>query len=161
MPCENIISAMVENFKSVFTPEWEKRAEELGFSVHEIITLASIIEKETGAEDERGLISSVFHNRLKRGMRLETDPTVIYGIKNFDGNITRKNLSELTPYNTYKIKGLPPGPIAGPGYESIKAALYPAETDFFFFVSKNDGTHIFSSNFKEHNMAVQKYQVKK
>ncbi|MDQ1329739.1 MAG: hypothetical protein QG578_1 [Thermodesulfobacteriota bacterium] len=160
-PCENIISAMVENFKSVFTPEWEKRAEELGFSVHEIITLASIIEKETGADEERGLISSVFHNRLKKGMRLETDPTVIYGIKNFDGNITRKNLSELTPYNTYKIKGLPPGPIAGPGYESIKAALYPADTDFLFFVSKNDGTHVFSANFKEHNMAVQKYQVKK
>jgi len=160
-PCENIISAMVEKFQSVFTPEWEKRAEELGFSVHEIITLASIIEKETGAKEERGLISSVFHNRLKKGMRLETDPTVIYGIKSFDGNITRKNLAESTPYNTYKIKGLPPGPIAGPGYESIEAALYPAETDYLFFVSKNDGTHTFSANFKEHNSAVKKYQVKK
>lgn len=159
--CENIISAMVEKFKSVFTPEWEKRAKELGFSIHEIITLASIIEKETGADEERGLISSVFHNRLKKGMRLETDPAVIYGIKNFDGNITRKHLSEMTPYNTYKITGLPPGPIAGPGYESIKAALYPAETDYLFFVSKNDGTHIFSADFKEHKRAVHKYQPKR
>jgi UPF0755 protein len=94
-------------------------------------------------------------------MRLETDPTVIYGIKNFNGNITRKNLSETTPYNTYKITGLPPGPIAGPGYESIKAALYPAETDYLFFVSKNDGSHFFSVDFKEHNRAVKKYQQAK
>ncbi|RPH48196.1 MAG: endolytic transglycosylase MltG [Desulfobacteraceae bacterium] len=160
-PCENIISAMVEKFQSVFSPEWEKRAKELGFSIHEIITLASIIEKETASQDERRIISSVFHNRLKKGMRLETDPTVIYGIKNYKGNITRKHLSDRTPYNTYKIPGLPPGPIAGPGYESIKAALYPAETDYLFFVSKNDGTHIFSADFKEHGRAVRKYQVKK
>ena len=157
--CENIISAMVEKFQSVFTPEWEKRAKELGLSIHEIITLASIIEKETASQDERLVISSVFHNRLKKGMRLETDPTVIYGIKNFNGNITRKDLSETTLYNTYKITGLPPGPIAGPGYESIKAALYPAETDYLFFVSKNDGSHIFSADFKEHNRAVKKYQL--
>jgi UPF0755 protein len=149
---------MVEKFQSVFTPEWEKRAKELGLSIHEIITLASIIEKETASQDERRVISSVFHNRLKKGLRLETDPTVIYGIKNFNGNITRKNLSETTPYNTYIITGLPPGPIASPSYESIKAALYPAETDYLFFVSKNDGTHIFSADFKEHNRAVRKYQ---
>jgi len=159
--CENIISAMVEKFQSVFTPEWEKRAKELGFSTHEIIILASIIEKETASQDERRVISSVFHNRLKKGMRLETDPTVIYGIKNFNGNITRKNILETTPYNTYKITGLPPGPIAGPGYESIKAALYPAETDYLFFVSKNDGSHIFSADFKEHNRAVRKFQQAK
>jgi UPF0755 protein len=91
-------------------------------------------------------------------MRLETDPTVIYGIKNFDGNITRKHLSAKNPYNTYQIEGMPPGPIASPGYDSIKAALYPAETPYTFFVSKNDGTHYFSANLKEHNWAVNKYQ---
>jgi UPF0755 protein len=155
---ENIISAMVERLWSVFKPEWKKKAEEIGFSIHQVITLASIIEKETGDKDEREQIASVFFNRLNKGMRLETDPTVIYGIKNFDGNITRKHLSTKNPYNTYKIDGLPPGPISSPGYDSIKAALYPAETSYLFFVSKNDGTHHFSTNFKEHNRAVNKYQ---
>ena len=155
---EDIVSATVERLWAVFKPEWKERAKELGFSIHQIITLASIIEKETGVKHERELISSVFHNRLKKGMRLETDPTVIYGIKNFNGNITRKHLSTKTPYNTYQIEGLPPGPIASPGYDSIKASLYPAETRYIFFVSKNDGTHYFSVNLKEHNKAVNKYQ---
>ncbi|MBU1183298.1 MAG: endolytic transglycosylase MltG [Proteobacteria bacterium] len=158
---EDIVSAMVERLWAVFKPEWKERANELGFSIHQIITLASIIEKETGDKHERELISSVFYNRLKKGMRLETDPTVIYGIKKFDGNITRKHLSTKTPYNTYQIEGLPPGPIASPGYDSIKASLYPAETPYIFFVSKNDGTHYFSANFKEHNRAVNKYQRSK
>ncbi len=158
---ENIVSAMVERLWSVFKPEWKERAKELGFSIHQIITLASIIEKETGDKNERELISAVFYNRLKKGMRLETDPTVIYGVKNFNGNITRKHLSAKNPYNTYQIEGLPPGPIASPGYESIKASLYPAETAYIFFVSKNDGTHYFSTNFKEHNRAVNKYQRSK
>jgi UPF0755 protein len=155
---EDILSAMVDRLWSVFKPEWKERAKELGLSLHQIITLASIIEKETGDKKERELIASVFFNRLKKGMRLETDPTVIYGIKNFDGNITRKHLAAKNPYNTYKIEGLPPGPIASPGYDSIKASLYPAETPYLFFVSKNDGTHHFSANFKEHNRAVNKYQ---
>jgi len=158
-PVENIISAMVERLWSVFKPEWKERADELGFSLHQVITLASIIEKETGDKDERELIASVFFNRLKKGMRLETDPTVIYGIKNFDGNITRKHLAAKNPYNTYKIDGLPPGPIASPGYDSIKATLYPAETFYLFFVSKNDGTHHFSPNLKEHNREENKYQT--
>ena len=105
------------------------------------------------------MISSVFHNRLKKGMRLETDPTVIYGIKNFNGNITRRDLRTWTPYNTYLIKALPPGPIANPGRMSIKAALYPARTDYIFFVSKKDTTHKFSKTVKEHNRAVRKYQL--
>ncbi len=160
-PVENIVSATIERLWAVFKPEWKERAKELGLSIHQIITLASIIEKETGDKNERELISSVFYNRLRKGMRLETDPTVIYGIKNFDGNITRKHLSEKTPYNTYKVEGLPPGPIASPGYDSIKASLYPAETPYIFFVSKNDGTHYFSANLKEHNRAVNKYQRSK
>lgn len=156
---EGMIRAMVGRFRSVFSEKWEKRAEKLGFSVHEIVTLASIIEKETAVEGERKIVSSVFHNRLEKGMRLETDPTVIYGIKDFDGNLTRKDLREPTPYNTYTNFGLPPGPIANPGEASIEAALYPADTDFIFFVAKPDKTHHFSTNLKEHNRAVRKYQL--
>ncbi len=156
---KEIIKTMVKTFNKAYTPEFRKRTEVLGFSIHQIVTLASIIEKETGAAKERPLISSVFHNRLKKGMRLESDPTVIYGIKNFNGNITRKDLRRWTPYNTYKIKGLPPGPIANPGGKSIEAALYPADTDFIFFVSKNDTTHKFSRTIREHNRAVRKYQL--
>ncbi|MDY0361510.1 MAG: endolytic transglycosylase MltG [Desulforegulaceae bacterium] len=156
---EVIIKKMIENFFKNYSKEFSKKASELGLSDHEIITLASIIEKETGQKEERTVISSVFHNRLKKNMKLETDPSVIYGIKNFDGNITRADLKKETPYNTYIIKGLPPGPIANPGLKSIKAALYPAKTDFLFFVSKKDGTHYFSKTYSEHKMAVKKYQL--
>lgn len=150
---------MVKRFWSVFKPEWKNRAKTLGFTIHQVVTLSSIIEKETGAPVERPIISSVFHNRLKRGIRLESDPTVIYGIEDFNGNITRRDLAEDTLYNTYRIKGLPPGPIANAGIESIEAALYPADTRFLYFVSKKDNTHQFSTNLKDHNMAVQKYQL--
>jgi UPF0755 protein len=158
---QQIISAMVARFHKAFLPEWKERAKEMGFSVNEIITLASIIEKETGVGSERPIISSVFHNRLKRKMRLATDPTVIYGIKNFNGNITKKDLNTYTPYNTYMISGLPPGPIANPGSESIKAALYPATTKYLYFVAKRDKTHHFSSTLEEHNRAVRKYQLRR
>jgi len=158
---EKIISTMVDRFRSVFTAKWKKRAEELGLSIHQVLTLASIIEKETGAPFERPIISSVFHNRFKKGMRLEADPTVIYGIKNFNGNLTRKHLTTWSPYNTYKIKGLPIGPIACPGAKAIEAALYPADTDFIFFVSKRDTTHKFTTNLKDHNKAIRKYQLRK
>lgn len=156
---EKIIRTMHKRFKTVFTDQWRERAKKLGFSVHDIVTLASIIEKETGASQERPVISSVFHNRLKKRMRLESDPTVIYGMADFNGNITKKDLRTHTPYNTYKIKGLPPGPIANPGREALKAALYPAETRFLYFVSKRDTTHKFSTNIKDHNQAVRKYQL--
>ncbi len=159
--CENIIRTMVNRFQQIFTPAMKTRAGELGFNIHEVVTLASIIEKETGDASERPLISSVFHNRLKKNMRLESDPTVIYGIKDFDGNIKRRHLRMLTPYNTYKIKGLPLGPIASPGELSIKAALYPEKSDYLFFVSKKDTTHKFSKTIQEHNRAVRKYQLRK
>lgn len=158
---EKIISTMVKRFWSVFKPELKNRAKTLGFTIHQVVTLSSIIEKEAGVAGERPIISSVYHNRLKRRMRLESDPTVIYGIKDFNGNITRKHLAENTPYNTYKIKGLPPGPIANAGIEAIEAALYPADTRFLFFVSKKDNTHQFSTNIKDHNRAVRKYQLRK
>jgi UPF0755 protein len=154
-----VIKKMAENFFKNYSAGFSKRANQLGMSDHEIVTLASIIEKETGRDQERALISSVFHNRLKRKMRLETDPSVIYGIKNFDGNITRADLRQKTPYNTYVIRGLPPGPIANPGLKSIKAALYPEDTEFLFFVSKKDGTHYFSKTYKEHKTAVRKFQL--
>lgn len=154
-----IIATMVKQFRAAFKPAWEQQAQALGMTVHEVITLASIIEKETGAPEERPLIASVFHNRLQKGMRLETDPTVIYGITDFDGNIRRKDLQTHTPYNTYKIKGLPPGPIASPGARAIEAALFPAQSNLLFFVSKKDGTHHFSTTLTEHNAAVAKYQL--
>jgi len=156
-----IITTMHTRFQAVFTQQWKQRAGEKDLSVHQVVTLASIIEKETGAAFERPLISSVFHNRLKKGMRLESDPTVIYGIKNFDGNITRKHLAAKTPYNTYQIKGLPPGPIANPGAEALKAVLFPADTKYIFFVARKDRTHQFSTNLKDHQRAVRKYQLKR
>jgi len=158
---DTIIDTMVDRFRSVFIPDWRNRAKEMGFSVHEIVTLASIIEKETGAASERELISSVFHNRLKKRMRLESDPTVIYGIKDFNGNLTRKDLKTHTKYNTYRIKGLPPGPIANPGQAALHAALFPADTEYLYFVSKKDTTHHFSTNFTDHNQAVRKYQLRR
>ncbi len=154
-----IIGTMVRELKTIFTPAWEAAARQAGFTIHQVLTLASIIEKETGDPGERALISSVFHNRLKKRMRLESDPTVIYGISDFDGNLTRKHLHTHGPYNTYLNTGLPPGPIANPGAEAIKAALFPEKTDYLFFVSKKDGTHHFSTHFAAHNRAVKKYQL--
>jgi len=157
-----IINKMVETFKErALKQEFLKRARDMGFSYHEIITLASLIEKETGKDSERKQISSVFHNRLKKNMLLQTDPTVIYVIDVFDGNIRKRDLKIDSPYNTYLYKGLPPGPIANPGLKSIIAALYPANTSNLYFVSKQDGSHKFSATLNEHNRAVQKYQLRK
>lgn len=129
-----------------------------GLTKHQIVTLASIIEKETGRDDERPLIASVFYNRLRRGMPLQSDPTVIYGLTNFDGNLRKADLINPHPYNTYVHPGLPPGPIANPGLGSIQAALNPAQTDFLYFVSRGDGTHEFSRDASSHARAVRKYQ---
>jgi UPF0755 protein len=156
-----IVTTLVNRFWSVFDEEWRQQGKQNGFSIHQIVTLASIIEKETGDPAERAIISSVFHNRLKKRMRLESDPTVIYALKDFDGNLTRKHLATPTPYNTYKIKGLPIGPIANPGRESLDAALFPANTPYLYFVSKKDSTHQFSTNLKDHNKAVRKYQLRR
>ncbi|HMA66892.1 MAG TPA: endolytic transglycosylase MltG [Desulfosalsimonadaceae bacterium] len=156
---EKIIATMAAEMRENIPAEWNKRAEELGLSMHQVLTLASIIEKETSAPRERPLISSVFHNRLDKDMRLETDPTVIYGIKDFDGNLTRADLNTRTPYNTYRIRGLPPGPIANPSRAAIHAALYPADTEYLYFVAKPDRTHHFSRTLAEHNKAVRKYQL--
>ena len=155
---DEVIKIMVAHFKRVYKPDFSLRAAELGITDHEIITLASIIEKETGLPEERPLISAVFHNRLKRGIPLCSDPTVIYDIKDFDGNLRKRDLQKRTPYNTYLIQGLPPGPIANPGKSSILAALYPAPVRYLYFVSRNDGSHYFSATLREHNEAVRRYQ---
>ena len=157
LPAKKVVDVMVHRFFEVVSP-YLGRMKEKGMSLREVVTLASIVEKETGLASERPLIASVFLNRLKKGMRLESDPTVIYAIKNFNGNLTRKDLNRRTPYNTYVIRGLPPGPIANPGIDSIRAVLYPADTSYLYFVSKNDGSHYFSSTLAEHNRAVARYQ---
>jgi UPF0755 protein len=156
-----IIETMVQRFNAQFPEAWRQRAAQLNMSVHQVVTLASMIEKETGASQERPLISSVFHNRLKKKMRLESDPTVIYGLKNFDGNLTRKHLITPSAYNTYLIRALPAGPIANPGRAALEAALFPAQSDYLYFVSKKDGTHTFSKNYREHSAAVRKYQLRR
>ena len=155
---EELLSQMIARFYRIFKPEMYRQADAVNFSVHEVVTLASLIEKETGTAPERPLVSAVFHNRLKKGIPLQCDPTVIYGITDFDGNLTHQHLRTLTPYNTYLVRGLPPGPIANPGLNSLLAAIQPAREDYLYFVAKGDGSHQFSSDLASHNRAVQQYQ---
>lgn len=155
---KDVIRTMVEQLNQVVTPEWQARAKDIHMTMHQVLTLASVIEKETGSGEERPQISSVFHNRLQKKIPLQSDPTVIYGLPNYDGNIHKKDLSHPSPYNTYRWAGLPPGPIASPGAQAIRATLYPAVSPYLYFVSKNDGTHQFSATLIEHNKAVDKYQ---
>ena len=158
LPAKEVARVMVDHFLAVWS-ELAPAAAEQGLSMREVVTLASVVEKETGAPQERPLISSVFHNRLAKRMRLESDPTTIYGIENFDGNLRRVHLEDETnPYNTYRIKGLPPGAIANPGREALQATVAPAESKFLYFVSRNDGTHKFSATYREHVAAVDAYQ---
>lgn len=161
LSAQEVAGVFVVQFKRVWV-DLAELATQQSLSRKEIVTLASIIEKETAAPEERPLIASVFHNRLKKRMRLETDPTVIYGIKDFDGNITRKHLRDETNiYNTYRIFGLPPGPIASPGIEALRAAIQPAESDYLYFVSRNNGTHKFSKTYREHSQAVRDFQLRR
>lgn len=158
---KEILGAMLDRFSKQDLYLLKEEGERLGLSLHQVVTLASIIEKETGLPEERPLISSVFHNRLKRGMRLQTDPTVIYGIwERWDGNIRKRDLQTATPYNTYAIDGLPPGPIANPGWSALLAAVQPVESDKLYFVSRGDGGHVFSATFEEHNRAVTQFQLR-
>ena len=154
-----IIKAMVRRF---FEKTKDLDFNRSKLSPHQVVILASIVEKETGMDFERPLISSVFHNRLRKKMKLQTDPTILYGILKKTGketnNIRKKDILAPTEYNTYVIKGLPPGPISNPGVEAIKATLKPEKSDKIYFVSKNDGTHVFSRNYKDHMKAVWKYQ---
>jgi UPF0755 protein len=157
-----LVRWMVERFTRVFTPAMQQAAQARGLDVRRTMTLASIVERETARPDERPLVASVYENRLRIGMPLQCDPTVIYALMKagkYTGNLTRENLAFDSPYNTYRYPGLPPGPIASPGKASIDAAIRPAESEFLYFVSRNDGSHVFARTLDEHNRNVQKYQV--
>ena len=158
----DLVGAMVAQFRAEFDGELRALAVERDLSVHEAVTLASIIQKETGAAAEHGLVSGVYHNRLRIGMPLQSDPTVIYALDRagqYDGNLTRDNLQFDSPYNTYRYRGLPPGPIAAPGRAALRAALAPADVSYLYFVSRNDGTHAFADTLREHNRNVREFQV--
>lgn len=153
---------MVERFRKALTPDLVEAARDRGLSIHQLVTLASIVEKETSRADERGLVAAVYSNRLRIGMLLQCDPTVIYALERagtYDGNIRKEDLGVDSPYNTYRFAGLPPGPIASPGKDALVAAAHPADADFLYFVSRNDGTHEFARTLEEHNRNVQKFQV--
>jgi len=152
-PSEKVARILVEQFKKIFTDSFVRRAEEINFSLSEVVTLASMVEAEAKDGEEREMISAVYHNRLKRGMLLQCDPTVIYALPQLDRPLLLKDLEIDSPYNTYKYPGLPPGPICNPGKASIQATLYPADVDFLYFVAKGDGTHIFSTTLRQHNNA--------
>lgn len=158
---DQLLKMMVDLFKVNFS-QVQIPQEMSSWTQHQIVTFASIVEKETGAAWERPLISSVFHNRLQKRMRLQTDPTIIYGIADETGkyeiDIGRDDIRRPTRYNTYVISGLPPGPIANPGRMALEAAVNPEQSEYLFFVSKNDGTHIFSKTYEEHNRAVTEWQ---
>lgn len=155
---EEVLEMMVKRLRKVYNAELMDRTHELGLDERSVLTLASIIEKEAVIDRERPIISAVYHNRLDRGMPLQADPTAIYGIKPQSYGITGRDVRRKTRYNTYFIKGLPPGPIAAPGIKSIRAALYPADVPYLYFVSNNNGTHTFSVTLKEHRDAVDTYK---
>ncbi len=163
-PPDMMLRHMNKKFWKVFNELLKKYPPPLGLSPSDVVTLASMVEKETSSAIEKPLVASVFLNRLSRGMKLQCDPTVIYGLiltGKFNNNLTKKNMRYPSPYNTYLYKGLPPTPIACPGKDSLLAVLRPAKTSYLYFVSKNDGTHFFSSSFSKHKEAVKKYQKKR
>ena len=159
MDTRTIMRMMSDRFQAKVTGSMIEKARAQGLGLKQWVTLASIIEKETGSREEMPLVSAVFYNRLRIKMPLQSDPTVIYGIDNFDGNLTRKDLERQNPYNTYLNRGLPPGPICSPGMDALQAALNPAPVTYLYFVSRNDGTHQFSATLAEHSRAVRKFQI--
>ena len=160
---DQLVQRMVTAFRDVMTPDLVQRAAARGMSVRELMTLASLVEKETAKPGERPIVAAVYTNRLKIGMGMQCDPTVIYALERagkYDGNLTRENLQFDSPYNTYRYAGLPPGPIAAPGRASIEAAASPADVPYLYFVSRNDGSHVFSATLDEHNRNVYEFQKK-
>jgi UPF0755 protein len=161
-PAAAVIEQMVAGFRTALTEDVRAAATAQGLTIRELVTLASLVEKETGAADERPMVAAVYRNRMKVHMGMQADPTVIYALQKagkYNGNLSRDNLQFDSPYNTYRYAGLPPGPIASPGKASLQAAAKPADVDYLYFVSKNDGTHVFASTLDEHNRNVFTWQV--
>jgi UPF0755 protein len=154
---EQLIDQMVAQFEKKYAEVTRLKVNDNGMTRHQIVTLASLIEKEAVSSEEKPLISSVFHNRLRIGMPLQSDPTAVYGVRAFSGKVTKTDIERPSPYNTYLIKGLPPGPIGNPGVDALLAALKPATTQYLYFVARQDGTHQFSRTLEEHNRAVSRY----
>ncbi len=159
---DDLVAAMLVQFRRAFDDDLRTLAAERGLTVRQVVTLASLIQRETGLDDERPVVSAVYTNRLDRRMPLQCDPTVIYALQiagRYDGNLTRENLAYDSPYNTYVYPGLPPGPIAAPGAADLRAALMPANVSYVYFVSRNDGSHVFADTLREHNRNVREFQV--
>ena len=160
---EGLVQRMVTAFRDALTADLVEQAAARGLSVRELVTLASLVEKETAKPEERTIVAGVYSNRLRIGMGMQCDPTVIYALERaglYDGNLTRANLRFDSPYNTYRYAGLPPGPIAAPGRAALAAAANPADVPYIYFVSRNDGSHVFATTLDEHNRNVHEYQVK-
>lgn len=161
-PVTKLVSLMVDRFRDTYMALDAKRNGDVTLSTRQIVTLASLVEKETGKPEERPLVAAVYWNRLNKNMAMQADPTVVYALVKagtYDGNIRKGDLAFDSPYNTYKYPGLPPGPIASPGRASLEAALAPADVEYLYFVSKNDGSHAFAETLGQHNANVQEYQV--
>ena len=161
-PAARIIDLMVNRFLAVYDDKLRARASAQGLTTRQAVTLASLVEKETGKPEERPIVAAVYRNRMKIGMPMQADPTVVYALlkaHRYDGNIRREDLAMDSPYNTYKYPGLPPGPIASPGKASLEAALTPADAPYLYFVSRNDGSHVFAQTLDEHNANVRKFQI--
>jgi peptidoglycan lytic transglycosylase G len=157
-----VVAMMVDRFRASYDDTLRARAEAQQLTTRQVVTLASLIEKETARADERPIVAAVYRNRIKQGMGMQADPTVVYALMKagkYDGNIRREDLNFDSPYNTYRYPGLPPGPIAAPGRASLEAALSPADVPYLYFVSRNDGSHVFATTLKEHNANVYQYQV--
>ena len=161
-PASRLIEAMVDRFRALYGDEMRARAEVQGLTTRQVVTIASLVEKETAKPEERPIVAAVYRNRVKIGMPMQADPTVVYALqkaRRYDGNIRREDLGLDSPYNTYRYPGLPPGPIASPGKASLEAALLPADVPFLYFVSRNDGSHVFAKTLADHNTNVRKFQV--
>jgi UPF0755 protein len=161
-PAARVVAQMVDRFRAAYQDEWRRRAEGAGLTTRQVVTLASLVEKETAQPQERAMVAAVYRNRLRIGMALQADPTVVYAMRRagtYDGNIRRADLALDSPYNTYRYAGLPPGPIASPGAAALEAAVTPADVRYLYFVSRNDGSHVFSETLDQHNRNVREFQV--